>query len=113
MTKAREIPKASLMHYWQVLRDMHQAVKPAPSAPATPRMREMQARLQKMTYAEALETFAIFGEPAYCIDRIQWLKETFGINHFICWFNTGGIIHHQQVMTSMTLFAEQVMPYID
>ena len=78
-----------------------------------PRMQEMQERLQHMTYDHMLENFAIFGEPAFCIDRIQWLKETFGISQFICWFNTGGKIPHQQVMESMTLFAEQVMPYID
>ena len=112
-SKARNIPQESLMHYWQVLRNMHQAVKSPPPAHMTPRMREMQTRLEHMTYEEALKTFAIFGEPSYCIDRIQWLKETCGINHFICWFNTGGIIHHQQVMTSMTLFTEKVMPYID
>ena len=41
------------------------------------------------------------------------IAETFGISQFICWFNTGGLISHQQVMESMTLFAEKVMPYID
>lgn len=112
-TKARNIPEASLTHYWDVLRGMHHASKTPPPATVTPRMQEMQSRLQNMTYEEALDTFAIFGEPSYCIDRIQWFKETFGINQFICWFNTGGQIPHQQVMQSMTLFAERVLPYID
>jgi hypothetical protein len=35
------------------------------------------------------------------------------MNQFICWFNTGGKIPHKQVMESMRLFAEQVMPYVD
>ena len=78
-----------------------------------PRMQEMQTRLQSMTYEHMLENFAIFGEPAFCIDRIQSLKDPFGMSQFICWFNTGGKIPHQRVMESMTLFAEHVMPYID
>jgi hypothetical protein len=82
-------------------------------AAAAPRMQEMQARLQTMTYQHMLDNFAIFGDPAYCIERIQWLKETFGIGQFIAWFNTGGKIPQAQVMESMRLFAQQVMPYID
>jgi alkanesulfonate monooxygenase SsuD/methylene tetrahydromethanopterin reductase-like flavin-dependent oxidoreductase (luciferase family) len=112
-TKAREHPEASIMHYFQVLRQMYSTPQASALAALYPRMREMQDRLQSMTYDQVLENFAIFGEPAYCIDRIHWFKQTFGIGQFICWFNTGGKIPHQQVMESMKLFAEQVMPYID
>jgi alkanesulfonate monooxygenase SsuD/methylene tetrahydromethanopterin reductase-like flavin-dependent oxidoreductase (luciferase family) len=111
--KARERPEASITNYFRVLHQMYSTPQTAALAAFYPRMQEMQARLQNMTYDYMLENFAIFGEPAYCIDRIHWFKETFGIGQFICWFNIGGKISHQQVMQSMTLFAEQVMPYID
>ena len=111
--KAREHPEASITNYFSVLNDMFSTPQAEALTMIYPRMQEMKARLQAMTYDHMLENFAIFGEPAYCIDQIQWLKETFGISQFICWFNTGGKIPHQQVMQSMTLFAEQVMPYID
>jgi alkanesulfonate monooxygenase SsuD/methylene tetrahydromethanopterin reductase-like flavin-dependent oxidoreductase (luciferase family) len=111
-TKAREVPEESLTNYLQVLGQMHQASLASDQVQATPRAREMQARLQNMTYKEATDTFAIYGEPAYCIERIQAFKDMFGINQFIPWFNTGGKIPHPQVMESMTLFADRVMPYI-
>ncbi|GIX46485.1 MAG: hypothetical protein KatS3mg131_0696 [Candidatus Tectimicrobiota bacterium] len=69
--------------------------------------------MQRLTYEEICQSCAVFGDPAYCIDRLQALKETFGVGQFVCWFNTGGLLPHPQVMASMTLFAERVMPYIE
>ena len=112
LSKAREQPEASIMHYFRTLRDMYNAWQVRELA-HLPRMQELQERLQKMTYDQVLDNIAIFGDPAYCIERLHWFKETFGMNQFICWFNTGGKIPHKQVMESMRLFAEQVMPYID
>jgi alkanesulfonate monooxygenase SsuD/methylene tetrahydromethanopterin reductase-like flavin-dependent oxidoreductase (luciferase family) len=112
LTKAREHPEASIMHYFMTLRDMYNASQVRELA-HLPRLQELQERLQKMTYDQVLDNIAIFGDPAYCIERLQWFKETFGMNQFIGWFNTGGKLPHKQVMESMRLFAEQVMPYID
>lgn len=109
--KAREDPKASIHSYFHALGQMYNQ-RVDTLAEVYPRMREMKARLSNMTYEHMLDNFAIFGEPAYCIERIQWFKETFGAGQFICWFNTGGKIPHVQVLESMRLFAEQVMPYI-
>jgi alkanesulfonate monooxygenase SsuD/methylene tetrahydromethanopterin reductase-like flavin-dependent oxidoreductase (luciferase family) len=112
MARAREHPEGSIMHYFRTLRDMYKA--PQGQAVAhLPRLQELQERLQRMTYDQVLDTIAIFGDPAYCIERLQQFKETFGMHQFICWFNTGGKIPHKQVMESMRLFAEQVMPYVD
>ena len=112
LAKAREHPEASIMHYFRTLRAMYNAWQVRELA-HLPRMQELQERLQKMTYDQVLDNIAIFGDPAYCIERLHWFKETFGMNQFICWFNTGGKLPHKQVMESMRLFAEQVMPYID
>jgi hypothetical protein len=112
MARAREHPEASIMHYFRTLRDMYNAPQGLEMA-HLPRLQELQERLRQMTYDQVLDTIAIFGDPAYCIERLHWLKETLGIHQFICWFNTGGKIPHQQVMQSMRLFAEQVMPYVE
>lgn len=111
-TKAQDHPQFSITNYFQVLHEMYSTPQALALAALYPRMQEMQTRLATMTYDHMLENFAIFGEPGHCIDRIHWLKETFGISQFIGWFNTGGLIPHQRVMESMTLFAERVMPYI-
>lgn len=112
LAKAREHPEASIMHYFRTLRDMYNT-RQARAMAHLPRMQELQDRLQKMTYDQVLDSIAIFGDPAYCIERLQWFKETFGMHQFICWFNPGGKIPHKQVMESMRLFAEKVMPYVD
>lgn len=112
LAKGREHPEASIMHYFRTLRDMYNT-RQGRALAHLPRMQELQERLQKMTYDQVLDNIAIFGDPAYCIERLQWFKETFGMHQFICWFNTGGKIPHKRVMESMRLFAEKVMPYID
>lgn len=112
LARAREHPEASIMHYFRTLRDMYNTRQGRAMA-HLPRMQELQERLQKMTYDQVLDNIAIFGDPAYCIERLQWFKETFGMHQFICWFNPGGKIPHKQVMESMRLFAEKVMPYVD
>lgn len=112
LAKGREHPEASIMHYFRTLRDMYNTRQVRAMA-HQPRMQELQERLQKMTYDQVLDNIAIFGDPAYCIERLQWFKETFGMHQLICWFNTGGKIPHKQVMESMRLFAEKVMPYVD
>jgi hypothetical protein len=33
------------------------------------------------------------------------------MGRMLCWFNTGGLIAHEQVKRSMELFAEKVMPH--
>ena len=70
MTRAREHPEASIMHYFRTLRDMYNAPQGQEMA-HLPRMQELQERLQKMTYDQVLDTIAIFGDPAYCIERLQ------------------------------------------
>ncbi len=111
--KAREHPETSIMSYFNVLRQMYNAPPGQAMISLLPRLQEMQLRLQNMTYSQVLDSVAIFGDPAYCIDRIQWLKETLKMNQCICWFNIGGKLPHHLVMESMRLFAEEVMPYID
>ena len=53
----------------------------------------------------------VFGDPDYCVERVRALKRDYGMDEFICYFNQGGIMDHQMVRQSMTLFAEKVMPH--
>lgn len=111
LATGRAHPEASITSYFRALGQMYSKQLDS-LAEVYPRMREMQARMQNMTYSHMLENFAIYGDPAFCIERIQWLKETFGIGQFIGWFNTGGKIPHEQVLASMRLFADKVMPHV-
>ena len=71
---------------------------------------KVRNRLRAMDYATVDSIMGIFGDPEYCIDRIAQLKEQFGFSRLVCWFETGGISGHQNVLAAMRLFAERVMP---
>ena len=70
----------------------------------------MQARLQRLTFEEVHENVAIIGTPERCIERIRWLQQEFDLSELICWFNPGGLMPHQTVLTSMSRFAAQIRP---
>lgn len=75
------------------------------------RNREMQARLQRLTFEEVRENMAIIGPPEHCIERITWLREEFQLSELICWFHPGGLLSSETVLTSMQRFATHVMPH--
>ena len=58
---------------------------------------------------ELLERYFVMGTPERCIERLQALRDAMGIDHFNAsfWF---GDLTHEQVLRSMKLFHEQVMP---
>jgi alkanesulfonate monooxygenase SsuD/methylene tetrahydromethanopterin reductase-like flavin-dependent oxidoreductase (luciferase family) len=73
--------------------------------------RQVLARIERVTYDDMDREMGVFGEPAYCIDRVQALKREYGMDEFICYFNQGGVMDHAMVRQSMTRFAEEVMPH--
>ena len=40
---------------------------------------------------------AVFGDPEYCVERVQALQREFQMGEFICYFNQGGLIDHAAV----------------
>jgi len=73
--------------------------------------REVLARLERVKYEDFDREIGVFGDPDYCVDRVQALRREYGIDEFICYFNQGGIMDHAMVKNSMTLFAKEVMPH--
>ncbi|MFJ8063231.1 LLM class flavin-dependent oxidoreductase [Psychrobacillus sp. NPDC096426] len=54
----------------------------------------------------------LVGSPEKVIEDIKRYKEETGLNNIILWMNIGGQPQHQ-VLKSMNLFAEKVMPYFE
>ena len=73
--------------------------------------RQVLARIERVKYEDMDREMGVFGEPDYCIERVQALKHEYGMDEFICYFNQGGIMDHSLVLESMTRFAKEVMPY--
>lgn len=108
--EAQMVPRESIMHYFEVLGRRMVAGDTDLVAPTGERNKEMQARLQRLTFEEVCANVAIIGQPEHCIERIQWLREEFQLSQLICWFNPGGLMPHDTVLTSMSRFAAKVMP---
>ena len=72
--------------------------------------RQVLARIERVRYEDVESEMAVFGDPDYCIDRVQALHREYGMDEFICYFNQGGIMDHAIVRQSMTRFAREVMP---
>jgi alkanesulfonate monooxygenase SsuD/methylene tetrahydromethanopterin reductase-like flavin-dependent oxidoreductase (luciferase family) len=71
---------------------------------------KVQERLRSIQYETVDSMMGIFGDPQYCIDRIAELRERFNFSRLVCWFEVGGLSGHRNVLDSMRLFAEKVMP---
>jgi alkanesulfonate monooxygenase SsuD/methylene tetrahydromethanopterin reductase-like flavin-dependent oxidoreductase (luciferase family) len=73
--------------------------------------REVLARLERVKYEDFDRDMGVFGDPDYCVERVQALRREYGMQEFICYFNQGGIMDHAMVRQSMTAFARDVMPH--
>ena len=63
------------------------------------------------TTEELLDRYFVMGTPDTCIAKIKQLRDIMGIDHFNAnfWF---GDLSQEQVLDSMNLFAEEVLPVL-
>ena len=71
---------------------------------------ERLARLEKLTYEEALTGQVLIGTPQTVTERLRDLQEELGVDGILAELNCGGLIPHQQVMTALHLLCEEVKP---
>lgn len=88
-----------------------------PSGPQPPRGYERYAELAANGAEGAMTIDGLreggvcyLGDPAGLIREIETLREETGLNHVICWMRFGGM-PHEDVVDSMRLFAEHVIPH--
>ena len=68
-------------------------------------------RASRRDYEEVRSDFAAIGTPEQVVAKLKFFQKLFNPQEFMCWFNTGGMLPHQEVAQSMELFAQQVMPH--
>jgi hypothetical protein len=104
----RQRIEPSLRNYFNSVAEI---IEPQTLAPEhASEFQRVRTRLLTMDYATVDSIMGIFGDPKYCIDRIAELKERFGFSRLVSWFEVGGLTGHREVIDSMRLFANQVMP---
>jgi hypothetical protein len=104
----RAIIEPSLRNYFTTVSEI---MRPETLATPGPEFDKVRARLRDMNYETVDSLMGIFGDPAYCIDLITELRERFNFTRMVCWIEVGGLSGHQNVLDSMRLFAERVMPH--
>ncbi len=108
--QAREECEASLMHFF---RAAGERLKPLgeTAIKSFEAFQQVLARLERVTYEGIDRNMGVFGDPDYCVERVQAFKREFQMDEFIGYFNQGGLMDHTTVRRSMELFAREVMPH--
>ena len=65
-----------------------------------------------LNYETVIDEYAAVGTPDQVAEKLHKFSRLYNPDGIICWFNTGGMIPHEEVETSMNLFAEGVMPQL-
>ena len=108
--QARQDTEAGLLRF---LREAAERLRPVGQADikSFEAFRQVLARIERVKYEDVESEMAVYGDPDYCVERVQALRREYGMDEFICYFNQGGIMDHAMVRQSMTRFAREVMPY--
>ena len=69
------------------------------------------SRASSLDYDQVYDEYGLVGDPSECVDKLNQFQEMYRPNEFMCWFNTGGMLPHEEVERSMRLFADKVMPH--
>jgi alkanesulfonate monooxygenase SsuD/methylene tetrahydromethanopterin reductase-like flavin-dependent oxidoreductase (luciferase family) len=69
--------------------------------------------LQAMDYDEMLKMSGVLiGSPDQLVEKLTTMYHDRGIEKHIVWMNRGGCVNHDDVVRSMKLFAEEVIPRV-
>ena len=109
-TRARDECEGSLLHF---LREAGERLRPLGDTDikSFEAFRQVLARIERVSYEDVDREMAVFGDPDYCVQRLQALRREYQMDEFICYFNQGGLMPHTTVKESMTLFAREVLPH--
>jgi len=108
--QARQDTEAGLLRF---LREAAERLRPVGESDikSFEAFRQVLARIERVRYEDVESEFGVFGDPDYCVERVQALQHEYGMDEFTCYFNHGGIMDHAMVKQSMTRFAREVMPH--
>ncbi|NOT53274.1 MAG: LLM class flavin-dependent oxidoreductase [Deltaproteobacteria bacterium] len=108
-TQVRQELEPSIKRFLSTVATLYETLN-AVEAPGNNRLKDVLERARRMTYEQVSQNMGVFATPDGCIERLTQFQQDFGMGRVICWFNPGGLVPHKEVMRSMELFAEKVMP---
>jgi alkanesulfonate monooxygenase SsuD/methylene tetrahydromethanopterin reductase-like flavin-dependent oxidoreductase (luciferase family) len=108
--RARAEPQDSIMHFYRYLGAQLADSASRAGARAIEQRAERGQRLQTIDYDEVLREKIIVGTPRMVADRLHALREELGLDGILAEMNCGSRIPHAQVLRSLELLCQAVMP---
>ena len=108
--RARAEPQDSIMHFYRYLGAQLTDSASRAGARAIEQRAERGQRLQTIDYDEVLREKIIVGTPRMVADRLHALREELGLDGILAEMNGGSRIPHPQVLQSLELLCQAVMP---
>ena len=113
MEKARSEPEESTMANFRRLGGQLEEGARLDATLTTEERAERARRLGEITYDEVLEQKVAFGDPDYLVERLTNLKELLGLSMVVAEVNPGGRVPADQVLNSIRLMGEEVLPLLN
>jgi hypothetical protein len=66
--------------------------------------------IANLPYEKFFRDQAVFGDAAEVVDRLQAVRDEFGLSQIICWFDQGAMLPRADVERAMRRFTDEVMP---
>jgi alkanesulfonate monooxygenase SsuD/methylene tetrahydromethanopterin reductase-like flavin-dependent oxidoreductase (luciferase family) len=98
------------MHFYRYLGAQLADSASRAGARAIEQRAERGQRLQTIDYDEVLREKIIVGTPRMVADRLHALREELGLDGILAEMNCGSRIPHAQVLRSLELLCQEVMP---
>ena len=102
--QARSEPEASTMHAVQY--GARELSRTAASEETAERLRQMA----NVSYNEILQRRVMYDRPEAVVERLQGYRESLGISGLVLEMNYGGQMPYDQVVNSVRLLTEKVIP---
>ncbi|MCA1646895.1 MAG: LLM class flavin-dependent oxidoreductase [Chloroflexi bacterium] len=110
MTQALDEPQASIMQFYRLLGEQL-ATSAGQAGTRDVEQRDVRGRrLQEITFDEVLRDKVIVGTPEVVSKRLGSIADELGLDGILAELNSGGLTPRANVMRSLQLLCEEVMP---
>ena len=108
--RARAEAEASFMHFFRQQANLLADSAKRAGVDGADRRAATAARLQAMSYEDALAGTVLVGSPEAVSDKLDGLQAQLGLDGVLMELNCGGKITHAQVKSALKLLCQKVMP---
>jgi len=106
---ARDAMRPGVLKYYKNLEVIFSKL-PDSYADHLPRLKMIRETIANLPYEKFFRDQAVFGDAAEVVDRLQAVRDEFGLSQIICWFDQGAMLPRADVERAMRRFTDEVMP---